>query len=665
MENDPLYQQGLRHFGAGEWSEAAACFTQLQVNYPNDTRIAQFLETARLRLTMKASAQRGAQAQSRSKWAQRAMGLGILVALLAIAAVVYLAFRTWGAPARSEGALRAQLESLRQTAQVQVASGQYADAIKTFQSVLAQAPGDPVAVAGLARAQQLEKVAGLYARAVEAMNAGNQTEAQRLLEEINSLDQNYRDTASLLDQIKSVQALSEQYDAAVQLYQSNKLQEAVQAFEAVRTANPNYKSKEVKDHVYDIYVRLGDAQVESATSPAGIEAAQSNFRRALSVRPADPRADAADRLAQTFLDGAEAYVAKDWETVIRKLSTVHQQKPSYGGGDVATWLYDAFIAIGDAFMGKNDPFSARDRFASALQLASADTQKAEAKKRYDAANRLTTPTPTVRPTPTDLPSGWVAPSWTLRATGTPDPYPFVLLNTSYMPNTMTGEGCRWSGITGRIFDMKGAPLVTDTLGLRVEGPEIVSVVPGMVKILGLSGWLVQWDVVAKEIEGNVQVYYRDQPASAAIPYRTRGSCLENFLVLDIQQVKPLPKTGPWVAPAMPTPRPVSASGRRITCGMSNGRPTSGSLDALWSILSWRQAPGNPDRAIGTIEILGSGGGGCYKYNFLGKDYDYEPIEFEMNKCGILPTELIVTSLDGQTWKQTFILEAKDPSFRCK
>jgi len=108
-----------------------------------------------------------------------------------------------------------------------------------------------------------------------------------------------------------------------------------------------------------------------------------------------------------------------------------------------------------------------------------------------------------------------------------------------------------------------------------------------------------------------------------------------------------------------------APSNRIGCGTPNGRPTNGKLDVLWSIIGWRTSPSDPARAIGTMEILPSGGNDCYKYNFLGRTYDYEPIEFEMNKCGTMTGELIVTSADGQTWKQDLMISADDPGFRCR
>ena len=551
MENDPLYRQGLEHFGAGRWAEAVTCFTQVQANHPGDTTVAQFLEIARLRSEMSTGLERGAETQARWVWLRRAALIGVVVLVLALIGGIVAAYFTWAVPARTASARLVQIGQLRQAAQVQIASGSYAGAIKTYQTILAEMPDDPEAAAGLVRAQQLDQAATLYAQATAALNAGDQAEAMRLLEQINQIDRNYRDTASLMEQVKTTQALTQAYDDAFKLYQANDWTAAAQSFENIRAANAGFREAEVKDLLYKIYLQLGDQQVEQAKAIADIQAAEGYYQKALSVRPLDPKADTGRRLASTFYDGAAAYEAKNWEGTIGKLSVVYEQQPAYFGGQVAAWLYQAYMTTGEAAMSQNDPFSARDRFARALRLAPTDTQKAEAQKRFEAADRLTTPTPTVQPsptprsTPTPLPAGYVAPAWTRGGGGagaTPDPNQFVVINRTYWPSGSFGQAaCNWTGVAGRLYDMLGAPMTADTLGLRVEGPEIKSVIAGTYEPIGPSGWMVQWDTVPKEIKGFVQVFYKDKPVSALIPYTTRGTCFENFLIIDIQQVKPLPR----------------------------------------------------------------------------------------------------------------------------
>jgi outer membrane protein assembly factor BamD (BamD/ComL family) len=550
MENNPLYQQGLKHFVAREWAEAVTCFSQLQTAYPGDPSVTQFLETARLRSEMKTGLERDAKSQVRRSWLRRATILGVFVLVLALIGGVWQAYRLWAAPAQQETARLAHAAKMRQTAQVQIASGSYASAIETYQGLLAEWPDDPEAAAGLVHAQQLEQAATLYAQATAALNAGDQAEAMRLLGEINQMEQNYRDTASLMEQIKSAQALNQAYDDAVKLYEANDWAGAVQSFETIRSSNSGFKAQEIKDYLFKIYLQLGDQQVEQAKTVTDLQVAEGYYQQALSVHPLDAKADASRRLVTSFVDGAGAYQTKDWETTIRKLAPVYEQQPGYFGGQVAAWLYEAYMATGDAMMRQNDPFGARDRFARALSLAPTEGLKADAQKKFEVADRLTTPTPTVAPsptprsTPTPLPAGYVAPAWARPSGGagaTPDPYQFVVINRTYFPSGSFGQAaCNWSGVAGRLFDMLGAPMTKDTLGLRVEGPDTKSVVAGSYPVVGPSGWMVQWDAAAKVIKGQVQVYYKDKPVSAPIFYSTRDSCFENFIIIDIQQIKPLP-----------------------------------------------------------------------------------------------------------------------------
>src|SRR5512136_668251 len=243
MENDPLYQEGLKHFGLAQWAEAAACFTQLQASYPDDPRIKQFLETAQLRASAPTSISR--QPVGQSAWVRRLGWLGVLVVLLLLAGGIVLAYQTWVVPVQAENARLARVDELRRAAEIQIASGSYAEAISTYQALLAEVPEDPVAKAGLARTQQLVTVGDLYAQATAALNAGDQAQAQQFLEKIAAIDPNYRDAGSLLSQIKATQALDQQYAAALQLQQANKWPDAVAAFEQIRSIDRNFKPEDV------------------------------------------------------------------------------------------------------------------------------------------------------------------------------------------------------------------------------------------------------------------------------------------------------------------------------------------------------------------------------------------------------------------------------------
>ncbi|MBP7687455.1 MAG: tetratricopeptide repeat protein [Thermoflexales bacterium] len=558
MENDPLYQQGLKHFGLGQWSEAVACFTQLQINHPEDARVRQFLETARLRAAAGTGLERSAQAQTRSGWVTIGSRLIVLLIIIGIGVAIYLAYQAWIVPAQVETARLAKFDRLRQTAEVQIASGQYPEAAQTYQSILTEAPDDQAASAGLQRAQQLDRIAQLYGQATQSLNIGDQAGAARWLEEISALDPNYRDTTSLLAQIKLTEDLTNQYAEAERLRQAGQLLDALRAYETIRATNRSFKPDEIDATLYTIYMQLADKQLKQATTVSAVEAVISLYQQALTVRPLDAPADTARRLALTFVDTASAYQAKQWDAVIQKASLVYEQAPDYFGGKVQQWLYEAYVTTGRVFLSKGDPFSARDRFREARRVAVTDAQKTEAQKLYTEADTLTTPTPTptpvptLRSTPTPISAGHVAPAWTLRPTGTPNPNPFIAINTTYLPNMITGEGCSWAGVAGRFFDRRGDPLISETLGMRVMGPLDTGVAAGSYQLLGESGWMVQFDARSKVIEGFIQVFYKDKPVSDLIPFKTSSSCMQNMIIIDVQQVKPLTDGTYLYTPKTPT-----------------------------------------------------------------------------------------------------------------
>ncbi len=558
MENDPLYQEGLKHFGLAEWPEAVACFTQLHANYPDDPRVKQFLETAQLRAVTPAES--ADTTQTRETWLRRLGWVGIVAIFVLIGGGLVVAYEVWVVPAQAESARQARLDQLRRAAEIQLASGAYAEALTSYQTVLAEAPADPVATAGVTRTQQLMQVNQLYTQAQQSLAAGDQAQAAQLLTQIAAIDPNYRDSSSLLAQVKSTQDLEQRFEAAVQTDQAQKWSDAAGAFEQIRTQDRNFKPQDVANYLYNEYFQLAEQRVQQATALGDIEAADTLYEKALSVRPLDPQADQARRLSTAFLDGAALYQAKDWEGAIRTLEPVYQQKPTYFGGQVRTWLFTAYMTTGETFLSKSDPFSARDRFARAVQLAQTPEERSTSQERYNVANQLTTPTPTpsptptIRPTATPLSAGHIGSASGWRPTGTPNPNPFQLVNTTYLPNTFNGEGCRWAGIAGRFYDRTGAPLVVPSLGVRITGPaDIGGAAAGSNQLIGDSGWMAQFDVVPKKIDGFIQVFYQDQPVSDLIPYQTHKSCMENMLILDLQQVKPLPD-GKWLrATATPIP----------------------------------------------------------------------------------------------------------------
>ena len=138
--------------------------------------------------------------------------------------------------------------------------------------------------------------------------------------------------------------------------------------------------------------------------------------------------------------------------------------------------------------------------------------------------------------------------------------------------------------------------------------------------------------------------------------------ISSATVLAATAVRPSTAVGPAPNPGGGGP---AIPSNRIGCGTPNGQPTNGKLDVFWSYIAWEPIP-NTDNVKGTIQVVPSGGNDCYKYNFMGNNYDYEPITFIVRKCGSTPVNLTVTSRDGQKWSQDFIIEVgTNMGFKCK
>jgi hypothetical protein len=162
-----------------------------------------------------------------------------------------------------------------------------------------------------------------------------------------------------------------------------------------------------------------------------------------------------------------------------------------------------------------------------------------------------------------------------------------------------------------------------------------------------------------------------RPSETWIPTRTPSST-PTPTVTDTPTPRatntPRPVAAPTQAGGGTSPQPGATSsgpGKTNICA-PNDRPKNGKLDVVWSFISWREDPGDNSRAIGVAQVQPSGGNGGYKYSFLGRNYDDGCIEFSVPKCSSTPTDIIVTSADGQRWKDTImVIAGADEGFRCR
>lgn len=159
-------------------------------------------------------------------------------------------------------------------------------------------------------------------------------------------------------------------------------------------------------------------------------------------------------------------------------------------------------------------------------------------------------TPSITPTATWTPFGAEAVGVTIPpdANVTPSPtgpppttrprisYPFESAGVRYETNS-NGQGCNWMSIAGQVFDMDGNPLYQ--VGVMVEGQSFEQFSwAGSATTFGPSGYEVQLNTSPYAATWTVRLLnFNTLPISARITVRSRGSCSQNVIILDFQQVK--------------------------------------------------------------------------------------------------------------------------------
>jgi hypothetical protein len=171
-----------------------------------------------------------------------------------------------------------------------------------------------------------------------------------------------------------------------------------------------------------------------------------------------------------------------------------------------------------------------------------------------------TPLPSQEPseTPTLLPSSTLIPTFTpyglpsatpdLRATLTPGGYAFIVTkgnqNAISSETLRPGDNCKWMGVVGQVFDLRGAPVSGQFvyLGGTLAGG-VISEQPTITGLLLQYGRgyyefkLADMPILSK---GTLWLQIRDQaglPMSDKYYFDTYDSCDKNMVVVNFQQVK--------------------------------------------------------------------------------------------------------------------------------
>ncbi len=414
---EALYDQGMTYYQRREWRAALEQFRQLKALQPNWPGLDALIDEISwfLQLESVGAAPGPAGPEAEPPVAHRRRSGTRAVALAALALVVIAV----GVLANRQGLLRLpgpelgtarQREALYNRGQASLAVGDYVAARQAFAELVRLAPNDPVAQAGLTRAEQLAAAAQAWKAAQEAIAAGDWAAAEVQLRAVLAVEPSRGDVNERLRYVEQQRQAAALFDAGVAAYDAGRWTEAIDALERLANMDSTYQRDAVRELLFILYLREGnrllaaeDADVET------IRQALDRFGQALALRPRNVQAVEESQLANQYLNARQALERQDWDQAQSLLGGILRQRPDYAEGRAGEQLYQLLVRRGDEARSQGQLAQAQRAYEQALALppqtgldrsaAEAGLQALAALITPTAGNAASTATTFVQPTP--------------------------------------------------------------------------------------------------------------------------------------------------------------------------------------------------------------------------------------------------------------------------
>jgi tetratricopeptide (TPR) repeat protein/tRNA A-37 threonylcarbamoyl transferase component Bud32 len=356
---EALYQRGLEHFDAWEWSQAMDYFAQVHEVDPSYEEVADLLAEARRRGHKIGEVGQGLAMRESPSFGTR-LAIAAKRVVLTIVLLVLIGLGSAGA---------------------------YVLYHQTYQ-----------------QAQPVDPVADDYQQALNYMDQGQWDQAISLFDEILAAVPDYRDAAQKKAEALEKQELTRLYDEGKAYFEQGEWDEAIAQFRALRDRDVDFNEASVKDMLCQAYLEKGLLRVavfEEDSDLRHLHEAMVDFSQGFAICP--DRADFQEEknLASLYLDANVAYGTGHWDEAIAKLSVIYELQADYG--QVAEKLYTAYINRGDLSVEEKHWEPALSDYERALEFEVSDKSMAVDKRDNlleKMASLSATPTPTrVVPTP--------------------------------------------------------------------------------------------------------------------------------------------------------------------------------------------------------------------------------------------------------------------------
>lgn len=367
----------MRQLQQGEWKPALAELTNLAEQYPYDLELKALLNETQVRSHIDQDEREDRRLALRKTLVRWGLRLVVVVALAWMANEAALRYSAWFQQqvAVAEQSVREQTAALQLAtrfadAQALLRAGRLAEAQAVLEEIAQTDPAYPGVQMLLNQVRLMNTLDQQYLEAIQLVQAQNWAAALPALQELNAVDPNYKDVALQLEAVEKQLLLIDLSAAAETVYASQQWAEAATAYEAVRALDTSYQTDLVEQRLFESYVQAArSALVGRADSLEALHMAEAYFRKALSLRPRDPEIKQERELARLYLRGQADFDASRWSDVITGLEIVYGTDPEYANGAARQTLYEARVARGDAAMANKSYEAALADYLVAVDLA--------------------------------------------------------------------------------------------------------------------------------------------------------------------------------------------------------------------------------------------------------------------------------------------------------
>jgi tetratricopeptide (TPR) repeat protein len=431
---DPRYRKVLHLFQRGQWKTGLKELDELVEKNPLDPT----LRALRQEMVLRAKVDLDEAEDQKNRKQLRLKRWGIWLSILIVTLVVGgWGIRTYSATIQQQlGLARQSFEQEVQEIElaVQFRNGhdlmeadRYAEAISLFEEIAGVAPDYPGLSEAIEEARALHALDDRYKEAQTLADSGDLEQALAIYEDIARSQSNYKDVKVRITDIQRRMLLDDMIETALVAMNTGEWVEAVEGFEDVYALDPQYRSDEVQNYLYQSYLNAADEVLSGqADSIAALEIADGYFQRALALRPQDPevlalrakaRQSVEQRVVGSLVDAAQEVLSEEgdslealrtaesylqqalglrpddpeiklqlqlaqlyqkaqadfnkglWSQVISDLEFVYTNDMEYALGTARQTLYEAYAARGDSEMASGEYEAALSDYQRAAVLA--------------------------------------------------------------------------------------------------------------------------------------------------------------------------------------------------------------------------------------------------------------------------------------------------------